>query len=102
MTVEQPTQGERLARVEEALRGVQKTLDQLVDTLTRDRDNTVPRTEYEEYKKGVEARFVEHQRNAELKFKEIDSRRAPWWIIASLIITGAIAIFNLVIKVGGS
>lgn len=88
----EPTQGERLARVEEALRGVQKTLDQLVVTLTNDRTNMVPRSEYEEYKKGVAD-----------KFKEIDSRRAPWWIVAGIavsVLTAGIAMFNLLTKVG--
>lgn len=55
--------------------------------------NTVPRSEYEEYKKGVAD-----------KFKEIEARRAPWWVIAGIglsIVTAIVAVFNLMTKIGG-
>lgn len=97
MTGEQPTQGERLARVEEAMRGLVNSFDQLAKDLREDRATYLQRNEwaqhnttldyqFRELKMQVERMEVETKARENQRAAEEKSRRAPWWAIAAVVV----------------
>lgn len=71
---------ERLARVETSLNHVLDELRRLTEKLDHMDDRYVPRREFDDFK------------------AEVNSRRAPIWIILGLIATVILGVFNIVPK----
>lgn len=68
---------DRLARVETSLKHVLDALNEIRDELRHNDSKYVTRREYEDFRKDIEA------------------RRAPWWIIGGLLLSAGLGLFNI-------
>lgn len=82
-----PTQADRLTKMETILVNVQETLGELRDDLKK---NYVTKEMLELVRQNMDLKFeaLEREKQTEGKY------RAPWWVIAGLVITGGLTIAN--------
>ena len=98
----EPTQGERLARVEEAPRGLKDAFDQLAKDLRDDRINTVSRNEWVQHNTTTDLRLVDLKTSLDRKIADDKAKSAPWWILVGLLVSIATGATAVLVAIAGA
>jgi len=96
-----------LAVIGARLEDMREDIRSLRADLASHRADLVPRGEWEQRNHHVDGRFQEHGREiANLRTEvrssiatvkaEVDQRRAPWWTVGALVISGAALLLTLI------